>query len=134
MLKDALGNYRGTLCELNRLISRNKTNAMAYYDRANLKHSAEDHAGAIEDYTTALGIGLRKREELMALGNRALALSVLGRHEEALRDCSLIIDADPQNKGLLKAALLRRAEMYSRMGRTNAAGQDILAAEQLTIR
>ncbi len=134
MLKDALGSYRGTLYELNRLIRRDKGNAMVWYDRANLRHGIGDHTGAVADYTRALEIGLRKREELLALGNRAMALSEIGRYEEALMDCSGIIDANPQNRGLMKAALLRRAEMYGRMGRNKEASRDVLAAEQLTIR
>ncbi|MBF0587140.1 hypothetical protein INT08_02270 [Prosthecochloris sp. N3] len=134
MLKDALGNYRGTLSEVDRLLSRNRGNAMAWYDRANIRHGAGDVSGAADDYTEALRIGLRKREELLALGNRAMALSELGRLEEAIRDCTCIIDANPRNRGVLKAALLRRADLNNRIGRTGAAYLDTRAAENVTTR
>ncbi|ACF46158.1 tetratricopeptide repeat protein [Prosthecochloris sp. ZM] len=134
MLKDALGNYRGTLSDVNRIILRNQDNALAWYDRGNLKHSAGDDEGAIDDYTEALRIGLRKREELHALGNRAMALATLGRYEEAIMDCTSIIDALPKNKSLLRTAHLRRAELNKRTGNAQAARLDSQAAEQLTLR
>ena len=134
MLKDALGNYRGSLEALNRLVAQHEGNAIAYYDRANLKHSSGDHVGAVEDYSESLRIGLRKREELLALGNRAMALSELGHLRQAMRDCTAIIEALPANKGILKTAYLRRAGLNRRIGDRKAASLDIEAAEQLTIR
>ncbi len=134
MLKDALGSYRGTLGEVDRIVAATQDNAMAFYDRANLKHCALDHAGAIEDYTYALSIGLRKREEYMALGNRAMAASELGQYDAAVGDYTRIIEANPRNKGVLKTALLRRAELFNRIGRTEAADRDNRAAEEITKR
>lgn len=132
MLKDALGSYRGSLNELNRLLSHQEGNAMAYYDRANLKHGSGDHAGAIADYTRALKLGIRKREAFLALGNRAMAFTVQGRYAEAIEDYTRIIDAKPRNGRMLKTAYEKRAELYRRIGDLILASLDTKAAKMLT--
>jgi tetratricopeptide (TPR) repeat protein len=52
---------------------------------------------------------------------RALALMALGRHEEAVRDWSLALDADPQDP----EAYLGRARALLRLNRTDRALVDL---------
>lgn len=132
MLKDALGNYRGSLRELDRIVDEEPNNAEAYYDRANARNRAGNKTGAISDYTLAIEFGLRPRERFLALGNRGLVRADLEDIEGAIDDFTAIITAGPKNKGILKAAFINRALLKRKKGDVN--GADLDYQEALSIR
>ena len=132
MLKDALGNYRGSLRELDRIVDEEPNNAEAYYDRANARNRAGNKTGAISDYTLAIEFGLRPRERFLALGNRGLARADLEDIEGAIDDFTAIITAGPKNKGILKTAFINRALLKRKKGDVN--GADLDYQEALSIR
>ncbi len=131
MLKDALGSYRGSLEELNRAVNRMPGSAQAYYDRANAKSSGGDTAGAVEDYTKALNLGLRVREKFLAFGNRGIARADLGDIDGALEDFTAIIEA-AKNRGLVRTALLNRLVLRKRIGDHEGAALDYQRALTIT--
>lgn len=132
MLKDALGNYRGSLRELDRIVDEEPNNAEAYYDRANARNRAGNKTGAISDYTLAIEFGLRPRERFLALGNRGLVRADLEDIEGAIDDFTAIITAGPKNKGILKTAFINRALLKRKKGDVN--GADLDYQEALSIR
>jgi len=86
MLKDALGSYRGSLAELDRIIDEDPNNPEVYYDRANVRSGRGDIEGAIDDYSKAIELGLRLRERFLAYGNRGIARAALEDNQGALED------------------------------------------------
>ena len=132
MLKDALGSYRGSIEELDRIIDQDPNNAEAYYDRANARNRAGNRTGAISDYTLAIEFGLRPRERFLALGNRGLARADLEDIEGAIEDFTAIITACPKNRGILKTAFTNRALLKRKKG--DMKGADLDYQEALSIR
>ncbi len=132
MLKDALGSYRGSIEELDRIINENPNSAEAYYDRANVRSRTGNRRGAISDYTRAIEAGLRPRERFFALGNRGLARADLEDIEGAIGDFTAIITAQPKNRGILKTAFINRALLKRKKGDIN--GADLDYQEALSIR
>ena len=132
MLKDALGSYRGSIEELDRIIDQDPNNAEAYYDRANARNRAGNRTGAISDYTLAIEFGLRPRERFLALGNRGLARADLDDIEGAIEDFTAIITACPKNRGILKTAFTNRALLKRKKG--DRKGADLDYQEALSIR
>jgi tetratricopeptide (TPR) repeat protein len=128
MLKDAMGGYRGTATEISRVILAEPDNADAYCNRANALSSTCDYAGAIEDYSIALKIGLRFREAITAYGNRGIARVKVGDLYGALKDFSEIIDRKPGNKRLLLAAYNSRASVKEKIGDKEGAAADKMQA------
>ncbi|NTU97635.1 MAG: hypothetical protein HGA62_07485 [Chlorobiaceae bacterium] len=124
MLKDALGGYRGTVGELDRIIGEHPDNAEAFYHRANAKSCSGDFDGAVRDFTIAIGIGLRFREMIAAYGNRALAKMETGDIPGAMADFSEIIARKPGNRRLLRSAYLNRALLRQREGDAEGAARD----------
>ena len=124
MLKDALGGYRGSVEELDRIIDKDPENAEAYYDRANVRNSTGDRTGAIGDYTKAIELGLRPRERYLACGNRGMAKADLEDVEGAIEDFTVIINACPKNRRILRTALLNRSLLKKRTGDYNGADLD----------
>ena len=124
MLKDALGSYRGSVEELDRIIDQEPNNADAYYDRANARNCRGDRAGAIADYSRAIELGLRPRETFLAFGNRGIAKADLDDIEGALEDFTTIIKACPKNRGIMKTALFNRSLLKRAKGDLNGADQD----------
>ncbi len=132
MLKDALGNYRGSLTELDRIIDENPNNAEAHYDRANARNRSGNRTGAIRDYTMAIEFGLRPRERFLALGNRGLARADMEDIDGAIDDFTAIIMACPKNRGILKTAYMNRALLKRKKG--DNSGADLDYQEALSIR
>jgi tetratricopeptide (TPR) repeat protein len=132
MLKDAMGGYRGTVTEISRVILAKPDNADAYCNRANALSSTGDYAGAIGDYTTALTIGLRFREAIMAYGNRGIARVNVGDMYGALEDFSEIIKRKPNNTRLLYAAYNNRASVKEKIGDKEGAAEDKMQASMLS--
>ena len=124
MLKDALGNYRGSLEELDRKIEKDRNNAEAYYDRANARFCAGDREGAVSDYTRAMELGLRPRENFLAIGSRGAARVELEDIDGAMDDFTAIIKACPKNRGILKTALFNRSLLKRIRGDYKGADQD----------
>ncbi len=131
MLKDALGSYRGSIEELDRIIDEDPNNAEAYYDRANARNCRGDNAGAIADYTKAIELGLRPREMFLACGNRGIARVDMEDIDGAMEDFTAVINADPKNRGILKTALLNRALLKRATG--DYEGSDLDYQQALSI-
>ena len=131
MLKDALGSYRGSIEELDRIIDEDPNNAEAYYDRANARNCRGDSAGAIADYTKAIELGLRPREMFLACGNRGVARVDMEDIDGAMEDFTAVINADPKNRGILKTALLNRALLKRATG--DYEGSDLDYQQALSI-
>lgn len=132
MLKDALGGYRGSLEELNKIVEKAQDNAEAYYHRANVRSNAGDSEGAIEDYTKAIEIGLRPREKLLACGNRGIARAAVADIEGAMEDFTAVIDAEPTNGGILRTALFNRSLLRRKQGNDIGADLDYQRALSIT--
>jgi len=124
MLKDALGSYRGSLAELDRVIDEEPNSAEAYYDRANVKSGRGDVEGAINDYSKAIELGLRLRERFLAYGNRGIARVAIEENKGAFEDFTAIIEASPKNKGILRTALFNRAMLREKTGDVEGAAMD----------
>ncbi len=124
MLKDALGSYRGSLAELDRIIEEEPNSAEAYYDRANVKSGRGDIEGAINDYSKAIELGLRLRERFLAYGNRGIARVAMEENKGALEDFTVIIEASPKNRGVLRTALFNRAMLREKTGDVEGAAMD----------
>jgi len=131
MMKDAMGGYRGTAREISRIIVEHPDNADAYCNRANALSSTGNYAGAIEDYTRALKIGLRFREAITAYGNRGIARVNVGEMDGALEDFSEIILRKPGNRRLLSAAYNSRASVKEKIGDKEGAADDKMQASML---
>ncbi|WP_076791976.1 tetratricopeptide repeat protein [Chlorobium sp. KB01] len=132
MLKDAMGGYRGTAIEISRVIQADPDNADAYCNRANALSSTGDYRDAIDDYTTALKIGLRFREAITAYGNRGIARLNVGDIYGALEDFSEIIRRKPGNNRLLHAAYNSRASVKEKIGDKEGAAEDRMQASMLS--
>ena len=126
-----MGGYRGTAREISRIILEHPDNADAYCNRANARSCSGDYAGAIEDYTRALTIGLRFREAITAYGNRGIARINVGDRYGALEDFSEIIKRKPGNRGLLYAAYNSRASVKEQIGDKKGAAEDKIQASML---
>ena len=124
MLKDAMGGYRGTEVEINRVIMKHPGNAEAYYNRANTRSSCRDYDGAVSDYTIALQIGLRLREALNAFGNRGMARVEAGDLDGAIADFSDVILRKPKNRSILRTAYKNRALVREKKGDREGAASD----------
>ncbi len=133
MMKDAMGGYRGTAREISRIIVAHPDNADAYCNRANVRSSSGDYAGAIEDYTMALTIGLRFREAITAYGNRGIARVNVGEMYGALEDFSEIIKKKPGNRRLLYAAYNSRASVKEQIGDKEGAADDRMQSSMLSL-
>ena len=115
MLKDALGAWRGSEAEINRLIEADPVNADAWSNRAGVRSAAGDLEGALGDLTMAIKLGLRFRERIIAYGNRGIIRSETGDYQGAIEDFSAVIDARPR-KSIMKAALMQRALAKEKLG------------------
>lgn len=124
MLKDALGAWRGSLKEITQAIEHDPGNADAWYSRASVRAAEGDPEGALSDYTTALELGLRYRESIVAYGNRGLLRFEAGDFPGAEADFSAVIDRQPRQKSLMKAALLKRAAAKENLGDKEGASAD----------
>ncbi|MBV5304610.1 MAG: tetratricopeptide repeat protein [Chlorobium sp.] len=116
MLKDAMGGYRGTACEISRIILEHPENADAWYNRGNDRASCGEFDAAVSDYTMALKLGLRFREAVNAYGNRAMARVETGDLDGAIEDFSEIIVRKPKNLWMLRTAYLNRALLRENKG------------------
>jgi tetratricopeptide (TPR) repeat protein len=116
MLKDAMGGYRGTACEISRIILHDPDNADAWYNRGGDRSSCGDFDGAVSDYTMALKLGLRFREAVNAYGNRGMARVETGDFDGAIEDFSEIIARKPKNHWMLRTAYLNRALLREKKG------------------
>lgn len=123
MLKDALGAWRGSEEELNRLIDADPLDADAWCSRASVRSAAGDLAGALADFSMAIRLGLRFRERIVAWGNRGLIRCQTGDYEGAIEDFSAVIEARPR-KGIMKTALVQRALAKERIGDREGSAAD----------
>ena len=124
MMKDAMGGYRGTACEINRIILKNPENAEAWYNRGNDRGSCGEFYSAVSDYTMALKLGLRFREEVNAYGNRGMARVETGDLDGAIEDFSAIIHRQPKNLWILRTAYRSRALVKEQKGDRSGATED----------
>ena len=132
MLKDAMGGYRGTACEISRIILKYPENAEAWYNRGNDRASCGEFREALSDYTMALQLGLRFREAINAYGNRAMARIETGDLDGAIEDFSVIIERKPKNLWMLRTAYLNRALLKEKKGDSAGAIDDRRTAMQLS--
>ncbi len=132
MLKDALGAYRGSAREITKLIDAEPDNAEAYFSRAGVRGAEGDLDGALRDFTMAIKLGLRYRECVVAYGNRGLIRFETGDFEGAVGDFSEVIDRRPRQKGLMKAALIKRAAARTKLGDIGGAAADVRLASLLS--
>jgi len=132
MLKDAMGGYRGTSCEISRIILEHPENAEAWYNRGNDLASCGEFDAAVSDYTMALKLGLRFREAVNAYGNRAMARVETGDLDGAIEDFSEIIVRKPKNLWMLRTAYLNRALLREKTGDNHGAMDDRNATQRLS--
>ncbi len=132
MLKDAMGGYRGTACEISRIILEHPENAEAWYNRGNDRASCGEFEEAVSDYTMALQLGLRFREAVNAYGNRGMARVETGDLDGAIDDFSEIIERKPKNLWMLRTAYLNRALLRGKKGDNPGAMDDRNAALRLS--
>ena len=78
---------------------------------------AKDVAGALRHYDDALAHG----EDGSYLRERAMALQKLGRHKEAIADCTRVLQIWPQ---AIKTLRVRAGSLYA-IGETNKAAEDV---------
>jgi tetratricopeptide (TPR) repeat protein len=70
----------------------NRGKAMSLYKRGMLKSKAHEHQGAIEDYTSAIGMQHAPPDvRAMALYNRALVYSAAGEDAKATADLNAVL-------------------------------------------
>ena len=127
-----MGGYRGTACEISRIILEHPENAEAWYNRGNDRASCGEFEEAVSDYTMALKIGLRFREAVNAYGNRGMARVESGDLDGAIDDFSEIIERKPKNFWMLRTACLKRALLREKKGDNLGAMDDRNAALRLS--
>ena len=132
MLKDAMGGYRGTACEISRIILEHPENAEAWYNRGNDRASCGEFDAAVSDYTMALQLGLRFREAVNAYGNRGMARIETGDLDGAIEDFSEIIVRKPKNLWMFRTACLKRALLREKKGDSIGALEDRRLAIRLS--
>lgn len=115
MLKDALGEWRGSEEEITRQIEADPVNAQAWASRAAVRSASGDREGALADFSMAIKLGLRFRERITAWGNRGMIRVETGDYEGAIEDFSAVIEARPR-KAIVKSALLQRALVKEKIG------------------
>jgi len=91
--------------------------ASNYVDRAKRKEAAGDFAGAIADYTAAIGVAPKS---VVAHFNRGYLLSAYARFKEAIFDFDVVIREDPR----ASTAYLYRGQAHAEMGQRKAALSD----------
>ncbi|AAM72924.1 MAG TPA: hypothetical protein DEB17_00870 [Chlorobaculum sp.] len=123
MLKDALGEWRGSEEEITRQIEADPVNAQAWASRAGVRSAAGDFEGALGDLTMAIELGLRFRERIIAYGNRGIIRSETGDYDGAIEDFSAVIEARPR-KSIMKAALVQRALAKEKFGDKEGSAAD----------
>ena len=93
-----------------------RTMREAYYNRGLLYQSQHQHAFAIDDFSTALGLTTQKAEPFVA---RALSYLAVGDNKSAAGDLDEAVQLDPQNL----QAWTSRGLAYERLGdKDKAAG------------
>ena len=70
--------------------------ALEWYERAGREYEGGDYDGATRSYGVALKLAVPGWAlAAKALGNRGAALTMLGKHEEALEDCDAAVELEP---------------------------------------
>ena len=91
--------------------------ASNYIDRAGRKEAAGDFAGAIADYTAAIGVAPKS---VTARFSRGYLFWASGRFKEAILDFDVVIREEPRSS----AAYLYRGQAHAEMGQRQAALSD----------
>lgn len=93
------------------------------------KYKAADFEGAIAAYTKCIDGLTNKASELAvkAYSNRAACYKQLSNFDGTIEDCSMVLEADPQNA----KALVRRAQAFEAVERYKLALQDVKTVLQL---
>ena len=97
----------------------NRNKALRLYKRGMAKAKRHDHRGAIDDYTTSLGMADTPDEvKSMVLYNRALVYVAAGDGQKGAVDLDAILGMDEASANIKTMARhkLRRVESRSREG------------------
>ena len=89
----------------------NRGKALSFYKRGMAKSNIHEHQGAIEDYTTAIGMpDVPPDVQAMALYNRALVYAAAGDDSKATADLNTVLgmtEAPPNIKSEARRKLVR---------------------------
>jgi tetratricopeptide (TPR) repeat protein len=96
------------------------SSAADYREKGNLFFRQKDMGKAWEMYSKAIELAEGNEKEL-ALGNRAQVALELGRHQQAVSDCSVALEINPGNS----KALYRRGMASYRLGDLSQALRDL---------
>ncbi len=116
--------YDREIEKLTDLIKKDRRNADAFYDRANLQALKGDQKSALQDYTQSIRI---KRDHADAFYNRGLIYVEMGNYDQAVKDFSAVIRLAPKSVD----AYCNRGSAYYQLGEYNLAVKDYAAALEI---
>ena len=94
--------------------------AMSLYKRGMAKAKKHDHEGAIEDYTTMIGMAGTPADLLaMVLYNRALVYVAAGDDQKGAADLDAVLAMDESLANVKTMARQKLARMESRASKSN---------------
>ncbi len=88
------GKFNDALRDFTRALEIDRSSALAFYNRGNVRYALKDAVGAIADYSEAIKL---RQDFGLAYMNRGSALSDLWRLDEALADLGQAIRYEPTN-------------------------------------
>ena len=84
-------NYRAALAQYNLILAVDPAYAQVWMERGIARARSGDHAGAVDDYSTAIELAVRKA---LAYYNRGISYDALGMTAEAISDYTRAIEQD----------------------------------------
>lgn len=105
-------------------LEKDPKNPLIYYSRGTARFNLKDYDGAIEDYTTAIGL-YDKNERFFC--SRGAAYLALDKSEKAMEDFNKAIDVN----SFYPTAYFGRAEIFTRIGDKEQARLDIETATKI---
>jgi len=121
MAWDNLSNeeFRSAVAMYSVLIAEGEADANTYAARGYAYSHLEEHALAVQDYTTALELN---PDNLSALNNRCWSYSEIGEYDRALNDCNSLMTQAPG----ADYPFLNRGIVYEKMGNMDSALVDYM--------
>lgn len=105
--------YWNAIADYNKCLTENPKSLKALIERGHAHFEVNENAAAIEDYSAALSI---EDNNVEALFGRAKALSIDGRHQDAIKDYDHVAASWPEHRAdalLCKASVDRKLHNYA---------------------
>ncbi|MCP4754086.1 MAG: tetratricopeptide repeat protein [Proteobacteria bacterium] len=118
------GNLEESIQAFDKILEQDPKHLVALFTRGTVKFKLEDFEGAIEDFTSYIGLNSSNEKVYCSLGNAYLHLN---QDEKAFEHFNKAIRINPQ----YPSAYFSRSEVLRRMGEESQAEEDKETAEKL---